>query len=186
MQITLDINPTDLSLGIIKILSDLPEKEKIRIASEIVKEWLSTKHEEEKEVFKETVITQLMKSENKKAEDVIDSYRYNDRMSKFKSCRDKMIEHIFSEGEKHFKQIIKKEIEDSEYYEPVFKECLKIVKENFPSYVQHAIQSWFINNIAQWSHDIHRTLVDLPNIETSVLDIKHKLNKMGGSFDGFR
>lgn len=68
----------------------------------------------------------------------------------------------------------------------MFKECLKLIKENFPTYVQHAIQSWFINNLAQWSHEIYRASVDLPNIDASVSNIKQKLNEMGGSFDGFR
>lgn len=186
MQITMDINPADLSLGILQILDKLSEDDKKKIASDVVKEWLSVRHEEEKDVFKQNIIVQLMASERKKEEDIVGTYTYNERMKKFKSSRDKMIEHIFAEGEKYFKQVIKKEIEDSEHYEVVFKECLKLIKENFPTYVQHAIQSWFINNLAQWSHEIYRASVDLPNIDASVSNIKQKLNEMGGSFDGFR
>ncbi len=182
MQLILDVNPTDLSLGIINIINSLSDEDKKKIASDIVREWLSIKHEEEKEFFRQIVINQLMSSERKKEEEVVRTYQYNERMKKFKSSRDKMIEHIFIEGERYFKDVIKHEITENENYEPIFKECLNVIKENFPSYVQHAIQSWFISNISQWSHEIYQTSVNLPDIQSSISGIKQKLSTIGGSF----
>ena len=180
MKVELDIDPGSLSLGILEILRGLSEEQKIKVASDIVKEWLSVEHKQEKELYEREIVTRLMKSERQNEGSVRSSYRFKEYMSNYKSCRDQMIGRIYEEGEKHIKKIIGKEIAASENYKKTFEEVINKLELNFPNYVQSALTSWFVNQMNEWSHTIMDTNINIPTMQISLQEIKDKLNSMGG------
>lgn len=182
MQLTLDIQPEDLSLGIIEILSSLPQEEKIKIASNLIDKWLNADPEKEKEIYRNDVICKLMQNQKISEAEAKNNYQYREQMSKFESTQSKIIKAMFKELERTAIDIVNDRVKNSEITQTTFEACLKTVGDNFPDYVMKAIQSWFMNNIAQWSHEIYRSSMELPNLETSISNIKEKLRKMGAEF----
>jgi hypothetical protein len=179
MQVTLDIDPSQLSIGVLEILRGLTQEKKNEIAADVVRDWLSTTSVEEKKIYENELIRTMMKSKGKTEEQIRDDYNFRENMRKFTPVRERMIKLIIEEGVVAFKNIISLEIGANEYLQKVFKECLESVKYNMPSYVQQAIIKWFCDNMSTIMMNMQTFEIDKISTNGNVDKIMEHLRSQG-------
>jgi len=179
MKVTIDIDPVQISLGVLEILRSLPESEKQRIAGEIIKDWLSVTHDQEKQIYEKEIATTLMRRSGKKESDIREGYEFREAMKEYVSVREKMIKTILDEGVRLFKSTVEVQIQSSEYIQDVFSKAMDVVRINFPTYVQNAVAQWFINQMSsiqdQTMNYANDTYFQIANLNTTVDEIKRRL-----------
>ena len=181
MQITLDIDPAQLSLGVLEILRGLSQEKKEEIAASVIKDWLSETPKDERRIFENELVRNMMKRKNESEEKVRESYDFREAARKFVPVREKMVKTIIEEAVKTFQAIVKQQIDNDEYLRKTFDEVLAKVELNFPDYVRDAIIHWFGQNMQQIMFNLQNTEVNNMNLTGQVENILQHLRSNGAA-----
>ncbi len=179
MKIELDIDPAQLSIGVLEILRGLSDKDKTDIGKSLIREWLSVHPKEEKEIHDKNILIEMMKSQNETEDVVKQSYRYKERTQKFVPVREKMIQTIIIEGVKIFQEIVSDRIKEDDNLTTVFDSAMEDVESNFPMYVNQAMVQWFAQHMGNVSSFVIDQQVNMLNTQDNVSRIMSHLQNQG-------
>jgi len=189
MQVTLNID-ANLAGSVAEVFAELSAEDKKKLALVVMEKFIAEPHKAEREAFEASVIGRLREqnteiylssrygragAKNCSDEDIRGSSEFRDRVSRFKSTRDALIEEITSAAVVTYRAEAKRLVETDPQIAAV-KECvLAQIREDFPKYVHDAMAAWFVSGLSSMQAGMMSALTQAATAENFAKNVAQKL-----------
>jgi len=165
---------------VVKLFENLTPEQREKVATNVLEKWLSEPYSAEKRVKEEEILKEIRRRNDsydrgKSDQEIIDSYDFQQRLSGFKSSREKMVEEITKQSVEFYKKQIEEKIKNDEKLNKVMNEVLEQIQSNFPKLVNEAMMAWFFNNMSTMANDAKMSLMQSQNAMNAVEEIVQKV-----------
>ena len=177
MQVTLQINPEQLSETVGDLFKNLSEEQKMTIAADVYRGWLMDTPHAELAAYEMQTITKLsLKNPGQGVQDIRSSYDFKEEMKKFRSIKSEMMQAMIPEALNHMKKVVDTTIMDSPDMQEAVKVITEVMSSEFPKYVQQAVTNSFARNALQDVYDkLNTQHYELTNMEQAMKIVKERL-----------
>lgn len=154
MQITMNVDASQMSESVVEILKSLNEEQRKDIAKDILVKWLQEPNSFEHAAHSREVIIRLRndyyyKNDFKDAsdEDIKQHYKYKEEIKKYPTAKEVMVGEITNQIVSYYKEEVVNFIKNDETVNNILAVTLAQIKEDFPKYVHNAMVYYFTQNL---------------------------------------
>jgi len=181
MKITFEVPLKDSSPSLEDIFKSLTKENKIKIAKDVFKEWLSSDLPFERKNYEQKVIKKLLeektysgKNRYRDEENARKSYDFKREMKNFVSVKDKIIEELIDEMKKDIKNEITNIIKTHPERKKLEDQVTLLISEKFPELI---LKIFSITLISDFRQNINNNFTELLSISGDMDQIKQKLRE---------
>lgn len=188
MQISLNIDSSNIGGTIEQVFADLSHEEKRELAKTVMLEVLRTPMESERVVYERQVIDTLIeetKGETYSSYRITDaasarsSHKYRERMQKFQSTSDRMMTMIVNATVAHYKELVTELVKNDEQLAAQYVSVRDKIVADFPATVQTAMALQFASQMGQVSNFLLQQQVAPNQAQVLALSIQQQLSNQG-------
>jgi hypothetical protein len=192
MQVTLNID-ANLAGSVAEVFAQLKPEDKRSLALAIMEKFLSEPHTLERAAFEAEVISDIrdrneeiwtsgygrrLASACNEAE-IRGSSDFRDRLAKYKSTRERMVEAITGAAIDSYRAAAKSLVESDTQIEKVKGEVLEQIRQDFPKYVHDAMAAWFVQGLVNMKDGMMQALMQAHTNEAFRNSVTEKLRLNG-------
>lgn len=189
VQVTLNID-ANLAGSVAEVFAELTPADKKQLALAVMEKFIAEPHKAEREAYELSVIQDLRDrkveiytgsySSRKSADSLSDaeirsSSEFRDRLAKFKSTRETLIEEITKAAVETYRSEVKRVVESDPQIAAVKEKVIAAIREDFPKYVHDAMSAWFVAGLTSMQTGMMSALMQAGNAEQFSKHIMQKL-----------
>lgn len=154
MQITLNIDSTNIGATVEQVFQTLSEETKSELAKQVMLEVLRNPVGAERTSYERKVVEDLLAYNKSKGnydnteEKVRSSYEYRQKMERFKSTSERMIEEIVSSTIKHYKKLVDDLVKSDPQIQSQWEQVREKFVADFPNLMQMTMATYFASQMA--------------------------------------
>lgn len=182
MKVELQIDGSQMGDTIQEVFKNLTPEQRTELAKSAMMEWLKSPIDFERCVYESKLIEEIRNDrhgyyKNKSDAEIRDNYDFRERVKKFRSTKEKMVEEIVAETIRSYKESVKELISKDEQIQAMLAVVREEIKKSFPAMAQDAITVWFASNM----DSIATTLIQMKHNDgfgSFSRDLQERLNNM--------
>lgn len=185
MQVTLNID-ANLAGSVAEVFAELTPADKKQLALAVMERFISEPHKAEREAFEASVIAEARelnveidyrgsRAKDAAEKEIRTSRFFTERVSKFKSTRETLIEEITKAAVETYRAEVKRVVESDPQIQAVREKVIASIREDFPKYVHDAMAAWFVSGLTGMQGGMMAALMQAGNAEQFSKNIAQKL-----------
>jgi hypothetical protein len=176
MNVTLDLEGSQMSDNVVDLFSKLTTKQKEKIAVQVLEKWFAEPVGFERIAFEEAVIRKVRDGSfklgydnvnewvNKSDEQIKTHYAFRDHMKAFKGVREQMVETIVSEAVKVFNDKALDMIKNNPTYSAMWDKMEAQIMTDFPEIIKQSMMLHFANQMNNIQFALSQSLSNQGNL----------------------
>jgi hypothetical protein len=159
MQVTLNID-ADMAGSVKEVFAELTSADKKTLARAVMEKFIAEPHKAERAAFEATIVSDLIERNaeiytgygRKDAikcteEQIRSSSEFLERVAKYKSTREILIEEIITATIETYRSEVKRLVQSDPQIAAVKEKAIAQIRDDFPKYVHDAMAVWFVNGM---------------------------------------
>lgn len=159
MEVTINLDATQLGDKIEKIFDSLTPDQTEKIAVQVLTKFLEEPTYAERKIFSDKLVTNIRNTESyhkhHNDDEIRNSYKHTEGMKAFKSTKEKMVEKITNTAMTHFVKKVDELVEADVELKQIFEANKAEIKESFPQFIQAAMTTWFVKGMSEMQTMMH-------------------------------
>jgi hypothetical protein len=154
MQITMNIDASQMSENLVDILKTLTENQRKEIAKETLLAWLKEPNDKEHSAYSREIINTIRADRwNEKYKtcsdlEIMETYDYKQKIKNFPTTKEIMVKTITQETIKFYQEEISKFIKKDETVRTILEITLAKIKDDFPKYIHDTLVHHFATELS--------------------------------------